>query len=276
MIGKLIGVCDQKISVDLRVVKSVAQAIGLLFNKTDAVAIEWPSKLDSAVSSPLVKIELLIWITKGLLWKGHFLGFSLLTELIDLLVRCSSPQMESSLGCIISDIRDIYCRETGVKIKVLTKQRVAYHCIQELSNSFKQITSPDAKISCLEVLSSLLKETPKTILREKFSDLMPMLLASLHFAADKPNYLVDNSLEMLQMVLENDSEVLTGHVNSVLEACLRLSDFRSGCSVVCIRFLFNHPQLQLKLCNSELEHLLVKWSVICRNCPIKRFSDSNP
>jgi hypothetical protein len=95
----------------------------VLVNKIEPLPSGWTALLDQTLisSDKEANVDLMLWVTKGFVLKGHAQGYSLLGKLIDLL---SDPRDQpqttdpNDLRIIIADLPELFDRKSGAMIKV--------------------------------------------------------------------------------------------------------------------------------------------------------------
>ncbi|KNE73302.1 hypothetical protein AMAG_17470 [Allomyces macrogynus ATCC 38327] len=182
---------------------------------------------DSAVAARLAAVkdanalELLCWIAKALVMRGHKQGNAMVAQILGLLHDPAlQRQAARGLGIVAGEYELFLNRHSFAVTKLLYKQRVFHFCLPKIIEAFHSGTDKDVS---LLALGCLLQNVPQQVLLSSIKDLVPLLLQSLAPGAAQDDELVRTALATFTMMVHDAPQVVTDHLTSLLPHLMRLS-----------------------------------------------------
>ncbi|KXN65752.1 ARM repeat-containing protein [Conidiobolus coronatus NRRL 28638] len=227
-------------------------------------------------------IQLITWITKALIVRGHKSGFDLLNTLIvSLEDPVIGPQSAQALHIILDDDSWGLSKKNTHDVKFLFKQRVFTYSLPPLIQGFTDGKSEAMLHNHLLAISALLKNAPKSALVSEGPNLLPLIIASLY---NPDAQLQQSSLYTLLVIIEASTSLVAYNSEPLIGQLLILSNFNT-CKNMRVRMsalkslhqislsfpkenLEKHQDIvlkSLKVCLDDPKRLVRKLVVDCRN-----------
>ncbi|CAO3587234.1 unnamed protein product [Absidia cylindrospora] len=125
------------------------------------------------ITKKKMALEMLIWLTKGLVIRGHGLGFEFLNKMIDLCQHDDlGPNVAAGFAVILHQDGMILNRNAHSVVSILYRQRIFQHCIPRFLSNYNHLY-------CLVALSHILTNIPTQVPASEISKLMPPIIAAL-------------------------------------------------------------------------------------------------
>ncbi|KAI8065438.1 Dos2-interacting transcription regulator of RNA-Pol-II-domain-containing protein [Gongronella butleri] len=139
----------------------------------DAIHAYLSPVLENAKANPASRrsaLQCLIWVTKGLVVRGHALGLDLVNELLHICRVDDVLNMDAAQGMAVLLHQDemILHRASHAVVSILYRQRLFHHCLPKLT--------VDHNHACLVALSHLLVNIPSQVPVADMPKLIPSLV----------------------------------------------------------------------------------------------------
>ena len=166
----------------------------------------------------LGSLEVFTWITKAYILKTDAFGYEFLGKLIELLSDATIGPFVSKMMDVVGDDDLILCKENGVVIRLLAKQRFFSFVLSPLVAGFKKfVASPDIQANFLVALSGVLRHMPPKIISNDVPVFFPLLLQSLTINDSKVR---EASISTITATLHESSEIVAEHISSLIPQLL--------------------------------------------------------
>lgn len=143
------------------------------------LAIKWLKTSIETEQDVLSNLEILAWITKGLLLKADPLGFETAQYIASLLGNHKlGPFVAKVFGVLVMNDR-VLVKENGVTVRSLYKQRLFVERLPGLLNGFNS-KDQQLRLVSLTALSSLIRYTPIKVLSEHLNSVIPVMIDCLN------------------------------------------------------------------------------------------------
>lgn len=168
-------------------------------------------------------VRTIFWIAKALVLRLASTD-EVLSHVLSLL---SSPDhgLSSARGfALLLAPDEIFSKQNGATIRLLSKQRVFNICVPRLASEFRN-ADPSLKANYLIALSGILAHVSTSVLLPEIGTLLPLLLQSLDLPEAEVKAATIDTLTTI--VVENPSAVET-HVNSLVTRLLAAAGDQEG------------------------------------------------
>ncbi|KAI8370563.1 Dos2-interacting transcription regulator of RNA-Pol-II-domain-containing protein [Radiomyces spectabilis] len=154
------------------------------------------------------------WLVKGLLVRGHSLGFELLDSIVN---QCQSPhfgkEAAQSFAVILRQDDFLLNKASHATLSILYRQRVFNHCLSPLLQGAAS-ENHEIQFSCLVALTDILSSVPSQIAANDVTRLMPSIIASLE--------LHDTHMNLIMIaVIQNIVPAAAGPAAQLVEPVIR-------------------------------------------------------
>ncbi|KAI0091461.1 ARM repeat-containing protein [Irpex rosettiformis] len=193
-----------------------------LSSKVDLFWADQAERIDLPLEHRRKAISLWIWITKGLLVRGHSLAQRFANRLFDLFGDASvSWDAARAIGEIARQDK-ILTKKNHAVVKFLFAQRFANSMLPKIIDGVKSSSDPNRQNAFLVALTSLIKSIPKSAYIHEMFSLLPLLLRGLEL----PDHNIRaNVIDTLLSVADPSSKLPTiaEHANSLVSTMLKNS-----------------------------------------------------
>ncbi|XP_063434209.1 MMS19 nucleotide excision repair protein homolog [Mytilus trossulus] len=170
--------------------------------------------------SRLSDLQIIIWLTKALVMRGHQRAQTMILFLMSLL---SDPDIgreaADGFNTILTDSDDVLNRQMKAVIRMMYKQRLFVENVSHLVKSF-DTTGQDTRKNYLRVLSAMLKTLPKQVLINELPPLFPLMVHSL---LSDDLELQTSTMDTLYDLTHDAPEVVAKHIDSLVPQLLKLA-----------------------------------------------------
>jgi DNA repair/transcription protein MET18/MMS19 len=163
-------------------------------------------------------IEVLGWLAKGLLLKAHALGYQVANRLVDLLGDAHLGKYAARMVGVFVSPDSALCKENGLIIRQLYKQRVFSTLLPKLIEGFK--AGGDTQLNFMVALSGLLQFTPSKIILPDLPKFLPLLLQSLDVHDAKVQ---EAAINTVLVTLHEASDIFAKHSSTMIPKLLKLA-----------------------------------------------------
>lgn len=196
--------------------------VALLVNKW--ISDEMVAQLIDLDDISLNNLELICWVTKGLVMRNSPLGSKYTKFLFELLGdEKLGAKVARFFEILVVDL-PIFRKFKGLtynnNVRLLYKQKFFSEVAHQMVASFKSTNNMLLKSNYLTALSLVLKNTPNTITISYVASLLPLLLEAL--ALENTDVKI-SALKTLKDSLEQASTLFTEHVHSLIPILLNLT-----------------------------------------------------
>lgn len=172
----------------------------------------------------VINLEVMIWLTKGLIMQNSLESSEIAKKFIDLLSNEEIGSLVSKLFEVfvmdISSLKKFKGISWNNNVKILYKQKFFGDIFQTLVSDYKNTVDMTIKCNYLTALSLVLKHTPSQSVGPFINDLFPLLLQAL----DMPDPEVRvSALETLKDTTDKHHTLITEHVSTIVPLLLSLS-----------------------------------------------------
>lgn len=172
----------------------------------------------------LINLEVMVWLTKGLIMQNSFKSSEIAKKLIDLLSNEEVGSLVAKLFEVfvmdISSLKKFKGINWNNNVKILYKQKFFGDIFQTLVNNYKDTVDMTIKCNYLTALSLVLKHTPSQSVGPFINDLFPLLLQAL----DMPDPEVRvSALETLKDTTDKHQSLITEHISTIVPLLLSLA-----------------------------------------------------
>ncbi|KOG98776.1 Met18p [Saccharomyces eubayanus] len=171
----------------------------------------------------LINLEIMIWLSKGLVMQNSSKSSETANKFIGLLSNEEIGSFVARLFEIfvvnISSLQKFKGINWNNNVKILYKQKFFGDIFQTLVNNYKTTVDMNVKCNYLTALSLVLKHTPSQLVGPFISDLFPLLLQAL----DMPDSEVRvSALETLKDTTDKHHKLITEHISTIVPLLLSL------------------------------------------------------
>ncbi|SCW02011.1 LAFE_0E12178g1_1 [Lachancea fermentati] len=195
------------------------ELLALLSNKwgEDAESIKL---LDREDDSP-INLEIIAWVTKGLIMKNSPLADAYVNHLLSLLQDNKiGPSVARLLEVLVIDI-PTFSKIKGIpwnnNVRLLYKQKFFNQVSSDLVSSFKESNDMAIKSNYLTALSLVLKNTPSNLTISYISELLPLLIQAIQLNNSDVKI---SALNSIKDTLDQSPQLITDHVHSLIPILL--------------------------------------------------------
>ncbi|CAC5420977.1 MET18 [Mytilus coruscus] len=165
-------------------------------------------------------LQMIIWLTKALVMRGHQRSQTMILFLMSLL---SDPdigrEVADGFNTILTDSDDVLNRQMKAVTRMMYKQRLFVENVSHLVKSF-DTTGQDTRKNYLRVLSAMLKTLPKQVLLNELPPLFPLMVHSL---LSDDLELQTSTMDTLYDLTHDAPEVVAKHIDSLIPQLLKLA-----------------------------------------------------
>ncbi|XP_076461081.1 MMS19 nucleotide excision repair protein homolog [Babylonia areolata] len=173
-------------------------------------------------------LNLLAWVTKAMVVRGHRLSAELTSQLTSLL---SEPKLggkaAESFQVIMTPFPDVLCASVGAIVTPTFQQRFLVQNLPSLLSGFRG-TQNEVKENYLLAVAGMLTHVPQQVLVSELPQLMPVLASSLR--GSNPRLHME-ALKALTAGLKHSPQLLTSYLSDILPDCLSLATDAATMSV---------------------------------------------
>ena len=171
----------------------------------------------------LINLEIMIWLSKGLVMQNSSKSSETAKSFIGLLSNEEIGSFVAKLFEIfvvnISSLQKFKGINWNNNVKILYKQKFFGDIFHTLVNNYKTTVDMNVKCNYLTALSLVLKHTPSQLVSPFIDDLFPLLLQAL----DMPDSEVRvSALETLKDTTDKHHKLITEHISTIVPLLLSL------------------------------------------------------
>lgn len=196
------------------------------------------SELSSVSQNKIEQLEVLVWVTKGLVMKIDSRGMALTQEIVDLLAGTNDALKtlaSKSLGILVCDLPLFTIQSTLKKqvklattaapsnVRLLYKQRLFNILLPKLMEGYKNTKDEVYLVS----MSILVDNVLSSLLKGHLNDLASMVISSLPI---DNSVIVGAALKTLKTLIDEAPELVLPHLNSIIERLATLAVVRIASS----------------------------------------------
>ena len=161
------------------------------------------------------RLRVLFWMAKAMVYRLALVS-EVLSSLLDLLPDITYGNVVAKGFRMLLAPDEIFCKENGVTMRLLVKQKVFNTCVPVIAASFRS-ADPTTKSNYLIALSGIIKYASIEILMPEIEILLPLLLQSLDLECQDVKAA---TIETLAIIIQENPEAIEGHVSSLVSRLL--------------------------------------------------------